>query len=200
MSEKNPQTEFTVLVIDDDQDVLAANARYLRLNNINTMISNSALAALDRINSKSVDVIVTDLKMPECDGLEFARLVRLSRPLTPIIFFSGFANVPDVVRAIRLGAVDFLEKPVEPKFLLEILLEIHNRYGGIPRSKGFSYGSPGDDACFKDRVLAYEKHVIEVSLRTHGGRVSDVIDDLKINRRTLNDKMQRLGIKRHGED
>lgn len=200
MSDDKQQSDFTVLVIDDDQDVLAANARYLRLNDINTMISNSALAALDRLESETVDVIVTDLKMPECDGLEFARRARLSRPLTPIIFFSGFANVRDVVKAMRLGAVDFLEKPVEPEHLLQILLELQNRYNGIASSERLAFGIADDDASFKDRVLAYEKLVIETSLRYHDGRVADVIENLKINRRTLNDKMQRLGINRLADD
>lgn len=188
--------DFTVLVIDDDQDVLAANARYLRLNGINTLISNSALSALERLETDSVDAIVTDLRMPECDGLEFARKARSFRPLTPIVFVSGFAQIPDVVKAMRLGAVDFLEKPVEPDHLLTILSDLRYRYDGITGSQSIAFGLPDQEASFKDRVLAYEKYVIETTLQSHNGRIADVIDTLKINRRTLNDKMLRLGINR----
>ncbi len=189
-------SDFTVLVIDDDQDVLAANARYLRLNGINTLISNSALSALERLETDSVDAIVTDLRMPECDGLEFARKARAFRPLTPIVFVSGFAQIPDVVKAMRLGAVDFLEKPVEPDHLLTILTDLRYRYDGIASSQSIAFGLPDQEASFKDRVLAYEKYVIETTLQSHNGRIADVIDTLKINRRTLNDKMLRLGINR----
>ncbi len=188
--------EFTVLVVDDDHDVLAANARFLRLNEINTIVANTASSALQKLKEHSVDIIVTDLKMPDCDGLEFTRAARSFRPLTPIVFFSGFATVPDVVQAMRLGAVDFLEKPIEPEKLLLTLRTIRDRYDGALSVQRIAFGVSDDNASFKVRVLAYEKYVIETSLLEHEGRVSDVIKALQINRRTLNDKMLRLGITR----
>ena len=192
--------EFTVLVVDDDHDVLAANARFLRLNDINTLVADTADSALSRLNDQFVDVIVTDLKMPQCDGLEFARKARTFRPLTPIVFFSGFATVPDVVQAMRLGAVDFLEKPIEPDQLLQTLQGLRDRYKGALAVQRVAFGVSDENASFKVRVLAYEKYIIETSLLEHEGRISDVITSLRINRRTLNDKMLRLGITRSQEE
>ncbi len=200
MSTIETAPDFTVLVVDDDHDVLAANARFLRVSGIDTLVAETAESALQRLQQHTVDVVVTDLRMPGCDGLEFARQARLSRPLMPIVFFSGFATVPDVVKAMRLGAVDFLEKPIEPEELLLTLQGIRDRYDGAIAAQRIAFGVSDETASFKTRVLAYEKYIIETSLLKHEGRISDVIDALQINRRTLNDKMLRLGITRFTED
>lgn len=200
MNIPDTKSGFTVLVVDDDHDVLAANARFLRISGIDTLVADTADSALKRLEEQSVDVIVTDLRMPECDGLEFARKARSFRPLTPIVFFSGFATVPDVVSAMRLGAVDFLEKPIEPEDLLHTLRGLRDRYNGALAVQRIAFGVSDENASFKVRVLAYEKYVIETSLLKHEGRISDVIAALRINRRTLNDKMLRLGITRSNDE
>jgi len=199
-AENSDDLEFRVLVVDDDHDVLAANSRFLRLNGIETLVANTADSAIQKLVEQNIDVILTDLKMPHCDGLEFARKARSFRPLTPILFFSGFATVSDVVKAMRLGAVDFLEKPIEPDELLSTIQALRDRFTGVEALQRVAFGVSDDQASFKVRVMAYEKYIIETSLIKYDGRVGDVIDALKINRRTLNDKMLRLGISRHTSD
>jgi FixJ family two-component response regulator len=76
--------------------------------------------------------------MPGSGGLEFAAQARVLKPLLPIIFFSGFATVADVVAAMRLGAVDFLEKPVEPQDLLGTLQSVRDRYTGAINPRDWS--------------------------------------------------------------
>ena len=121
-------SDFKVLVVDDDNDVLAANARYLRIKGFEVAVANSAEGAFNHLKEQSIDAVVTDLIMPDVNGLAFARELRLSHPLTPIVFFSGHANVQDVVKAMRLGAVDFLEKPIDPETLLRTLTTLRDRY------------------------------------------------------------------------
>jgi len=201
--ESDPSSEFTVLVVDDDNDVLAANARFLRIKGFKVAVANSADGAFSHLKEQPIDAVVTDLIMPDVNGLAFARELRLSHPLTPIVFFSGHANVQDVVKAMRLGAVDFLEKPIEPEVLLRTITTLRDRYERskvIERSAFVSDDEIGDSVSFRTRVLAYEKFIIESSLSEHDGSVAKVIDALKINRRTLNDKMLRLGIRRHSDD
>ena len=192
--------DFQVLVVDDDHDVLAANSRFLRLNNIDALVANTAESAIQKLKSHLVDVIVTDLRMPDCDGLEFARQARTFRPLTPIVFFSGFATVPDVVQAMRLGAVDFLEKPIDPEELVKTLRALEDRYSGATALQRVAFDVSDENVPFRVRVLAYEKYIIETNLIKFDGRVSDVMNALQINRRTLNDKMLRLGITRTTKD
>ena len=183
-----------VLLVDDDHDVLAANARFLRVNDFDVVVADRVEAAMQRLAEERVDVIVTDLVMPGENGIVFARRAREVHPFVPVLFFSGFARVPDVVAAMRLGAVDFLEKPVEPEELLSRLLSLVDVPAGAAHSRiafELSEAMP-----FRARVLAYERHLIETSLLQHQGRVADVMSALKINRRTLNEKMARLGIRR----
>lgn len=191
---------FTILLVDDDLDVLAANARFLRLHQINVVLSESGDSALTRLREDHIDAIVTDLRMPLSSGLEFAAQARVLRPLLPIIFFSGFATVADVVSAMRLGAVDFLEKPVEPMDLLATLQALQDRFAGNIGTRRLVADVGDDSVPFRDRVLAYEKLLIEHSLMKHDGHVGKVIEALQINRRTLNDKMRRLGITRQTHD
>ncbi len=202
MSQDTPDTEsvFTLLLVDDDHDVLAANARFLRLQGIEVVLADSADIALQRLENEPVDAIVTDLCMPERSGLEFAAEARIRRPLVPIVFFSGLASVSDVVAAMRLGAVDFLEKPVEPQSMLTTVLTLRDRYEGVINSQRLSLDLADETVPFRYRVLAYEKLLIEQSLSTHDGQVGAVIEQLQINRRTLNDKMRRLGIVRQIHD
>lgn len=187
-------SQGSVLILDDDIDVLAANARFLRVSGYNVLVSNTAAAALEQLQENSIDAVVTDLKMPVMDGLEFAQEARMRKPLMPILFFSAYASVADVVSAMKLGAVDFLEKPVDPELLLARLHDICGSYQAGPIQTRIAFDDT--DTPFRQRVLAYEKYLIETSFQKNSGRVAMVLDELKINRRTLNEKMTRLGIKR----
>jgi len=189
-----PISHGSVLILDDDIDVLAANARFLRVSGYEVLVSNTTVAALEQLQNNSIDVIVTDLRMPEMNGLEFAQEARMRKPLVPLLFFSAFGSVSDVVSAMKLGAVDFLEKPVDPELLLDRLQDICGSYQAGPIQARMAFDDAGSP--FRQRVLAYEKYLIETCFQKNDGRVAMVLDELKINRRTLNEKMTRLGIKR----
>lgn len=196
-----PQSQPTILLVDDDHDVLAANSRFLRLNNLEVIVADRATRALDVLADTPIHLIITDLRMPDIDGIEFARRARQISPLLPILFFSGFAKIPDIVSAMRLGAVDFLEKPVEPSTMLEKILEIIGPQYSAASLQRLAFDLNDSDVPFRHRVLAYEKYLIESCLQQHDGRISAVLQSLQINRRTLNDKMSKLGITRQlGED
>ncbi len=192
----NSLDELVILLVDDDHDVLGANSRFLRLNNMRVVVADSAKVALQRLSDHHIDVIVTDLRMPNIDGLQFATHARESRPLIPIVFFSGFAQVPDVVAAMKLGAVEFLEKPIDPDVLLDVLDKLRTTHYGEMTNPRKAFEGFEEQYPLKMRVLAYEKYLIECSLLQHNGNISSVLDSLQINRRTLNDKMFKLGIRR----
>ncbi len=202
MTSKPDAAPFCVLLVDDDHDVLGANARYLRIEGFEVVVANSADVAFERLHERDVDAVITDLIMPNTPGLAFAQKLRFSHPLLPIVFFSGHASVPDVVNAMRLGAVDFLEKPIDPEVLLKTLTDLRDRYertAVVERTAFMPDETSAGTVSFRTRVLAYEKFIIEASLEEHEGSVAKVIDALKINRRTLNEKMVRLGIRRSGD-
>ena len=191
-----PPVSARVLLVDDDLDVLGANARFLRVSGHEVIVAESAASALERLETERVDLVVTDLRMPDLDGLAFARRARESRPLLPIVFFSGFARVPDVVAAMKLGAIDFLEKPIEPDLLLEAIENLILSRRGTSTSGREAFVDAEERTPLRLRVRAYEKHLIVCALRRHDGRVGEVLQALGLNRRTLNDKMAKLGIRR----
>ncbi len=187
---------MVILLVDDDLDVLGANARFLRANDFFVLVAESAGTALGKLTTDNIDLIVTDLRMPDCSGLEFAAKARESRPLIPIIFFSGYAQIPDVVAAMKLGAVEFLEKPIDPDQLLSVIRKVGKPKYSPAATQRDAFESLDHSSPLKMRVLAYEKFLIESCLVQHAGDVTRVLETLQINRRTLNDKMFRLGISR----
>jgi len=146
-----------VLILDDDIDVLAANARFLRVSGYKVIVANNARTALEELQQSLIVAVVTDLRMPDMDGMKFARAARTCKPLVPIVFFSAYGSVPDVVAAMQLGAVDFLEKPVDPQLLLQRLDDICSvQQGGVIQQR-IAFDAVTVDTPFRQRVLAYEK-------------------------------------------
>jgi len=101
-----------VLVVDDDRGTLASLSHGLALEGYATITAASAREALEKLASQEVDAVLSDVVMPEMDGVEFLRAAREQAPSVPVILMSGQATVETAVKATRLGAVDFIEKPV----------------------------------------------------------------------------------------
>jgi DNA-binding NtrC family response regulator len=101
-----------VLIVDDDRGTLASLSHGLALEGYTTLTAGSAREALEKLGSEEVDAILSDVVMPEMDGLEFLRASREKAPAVPVILMSGQATVETAVKATRLGALDFIEKPV----------------------------------------------------------------------------------------
>jgi two-component system, NtrC family, nitrogen regulation response regulator NtrX len=107
-----------LLIIDDDANTLASLARAFRLAGHEAVVSDSAARALELIKSQSFDLIFSDVVMPGKDGLSFLEDCRTLGLTTPVVMMSGQAHIEMAVRATRLGAVDFLEKPLSTDKLL----------------------------------------------------------------------------------
>jgi two-component system, NtrC family, response regulator HydG len=103
--------EETVLVVDDDANTRESLELALDKNGYKVLIAADAREALALLDRSPVDVIVTDLRMPDLDGLQFFQFVRQRAPSVPVIMISGQASVEAAVSAMRDGVVDFLTKP-----------------------------------------------------------------------------------------
>ncbi|HEY7411270.1 MAG TPA: sigma-54 dependent transcriptional regulator [Vicinamibacteria bacterium] len=112
-----------VLIVDDDQGTLASLSRAFALEGYTALTAASGPRALERLEEEPVDAILCDVVMPEMDGLDFLARARAVRPDVPIVLMSGQAGVETAVRATRLGALDFVEKPVS---LDRLLLTLRN--------------------------------------------------------------------------
>ena len=104
-----------VLIVDDDPALLQAlpQALQLRMAEATVETADSASVALDRIAARDYDAIVTDIKMPGMDGLALLAQIRARRPDTPILIITGHGEYDLSVRALRGGACDFIQKPID---------------------------------------------------------------------------------------
>ena len=111
-------TMATVYIIDDQQAVRDALAEMLRLFGYSVESFPSAAAFLARVSAAPAGCIVADVRMPGMDGIELVRELARLRVALPVVLISGHADVPMAVAAIKAGAEDFIEKPIDDAHLL----------------------------------------------------------------------------------
>ena len=107
-----------LLLVDDDANTLASLARAFRLAGHEAVVCDNADRALELAKAQRFDMILSDVVMPGKDGLALLADLKSAGVQTPVVMVSGQANIEMAVRATRLGAVDFLEKPLSTDKLL----------------------------------------------------------------------------------
>src|SRR6266702_1375424 len=107
-----------LLIVDDDANTLASLARAFRLAGYEATVCDSASRALELAKSEAFDLILSDVVMPGKDGLWLLENLKTEGVATPVVMMSGQAHIEMAVRATRLGALDFLEKPIATEKLL----------------------------------------------------------------------------------
>src|SRR6266852_4186012 len=112
-----------ILIVDDDTALLQAlpQALNLRIDGIQVDTSDSALEALKLIREHDYDAIVSDIKMPGMDGLALLEKIRELRPDTPTLLITGHGEHDLAVQALRGGAYDFIQKPIDRDYLVAAL-------------------------------------------------------------------------------
>ena len=107
-----------ILIVDDEPNTLASLSRAFRLAGHNATVCENAARALELAMNQPFDLILSDVVMPGRDGLTLLEDLRASGVATPVVMMSGQAHIEMAVRATRLGALDFLEKPISTDKLL----------------------------------------------------------------------------------
>ncbi len=107
-----------LLLVDDDPNTLASLSRAFRLAGHEATVCDNAARALELLRTESFDLILSDVVMPGKSGLELLEDLKKAGVKTPIVLISGQANIEMAVRATKLGALDFLEKPLSTDKLL----------------------------------------------------------------------------------
>lgn len=110
-----------VHVIDDDEAMRDSLAFLLDTSGLTARTYDSAVNFLDRLDAAEHGVIVTDVRMPEMNGLELVRRLKARDVALPIIMITGHGDVPLAVEAMKAGVVDFLEKPFDEESLLSAI-------------------------------------------------------------------------------
>ncbi|MBC9251224.1 fused response regulator/phosphatase [Pseudomonas alcaligenes] len=113
----NPSAKL--LIIDDDEVVRASLAAYLEDSGFQVLQAGNGLQGLEVFEHEHPDVVICDLRMPQVDGLELIRRINVLGSDVPVIVVSGAGVMSDAVEALRLGAADYLIKPLEDLAVLE---------------------------------------------------------------------------------
>jgi two-component system response regulator FixJ len=175
-----------VYLVDDDQSYLVATSRMLKGAGLVAQAFPSATSLLAKLTADSRGCVVADLSMPEIDGLELQARLAAAGVSIPIIFLSGHGDVPSTARAMRQGAVDFLEKHASKE---QLLAAIHS---ALERDVAeYSARRRADELHHRfDRLTPREREVLSYVVR---GRMNkQIAGALGINERTV--KLHRTAI------
>jgi nitrogen regulation protein NR(I) len=109
----------TVLIVDDEKNILLTLKRALELEDYKVEVAGGGQLALEALAAKPIDLVLSDVRMPDMDGLDLLRRMHEIRPELPVLMMSGHGTIETAIHATKdLGAHDFLQKPIETERLL----------------------------------------------------------------------------------
>ncbi|MBW2217559.1 MAG: response regulator [Deltaproteobacteria bacterium] len=111
--------EEKVLLVDDEKDFLDALGERMANRGMNVSTTTSAKDAVKKVQEESYDAIVLDLQMPEMDGIEALKAIKKINPDMQVILLTGHATVEKGIEAMKLGAMDLIEKPADIETIAE---------------------------------------------------------------------------------
>lgn len=179
-------TNQVVHVIDDDADVRQSLAFLLSTAGFAVRVHDSAVAFLAALPEAQAGCVVTDIRMPEVDGLELQRRLNELKARFPVIVMTGHGDVSLAVAAMKAGAVDFLEKPFDDEALLSAiraalarhasdseqqarLAAVRNRLAGLsPREREVLQGLMAGKA---NKMIAYDLGISARTVEVHRANV-----------------------------
>ena len=132
------QSQVHILVVDDERNIRKNLTMVLESAGYKVDATGDGEDALTKCKERHYDIALVDIQMPKMGGLELLRYLRTLRPNLAVVILTAYGTVDSAVEAMKLGAVDFLEKPFDPKVLLLLCEEI------IQRQKTVTRGSVDD--------------------------------------------------------
>jgi two-component system response regulator FixJ len=173
------QPEPAVFVIDDDDAVRESIAFLLKTVGITVRTFESARSFLDELPRVKSGCIITDVRMPEINGIDLLRAVRESNSDLPVIVITGHGDVPLAVEAMKLGAADFLEKPFDDDLLIASVHTALSKEAGSAKHKA-------EVAEINDKLNGLSNRERQVLEGLVAGKANKVIAfDLGISPRTV---------------
>jgi two-component system response regulator FixJ len=128
-----PSKTGTVHIVDDDEGLRESLAFLLRAAQLEVKSFASASAFLNSLPDASLSCVITDVRMPDLSGIDLLRRLKESKITVPVIVITGHGDVALAVEAMKIGAVDFLEKPFDDKVLLASVEAALRQHGGQAR-------------------------------------------------------------------
>jgi DNA-binding response OmpR family regulator len=130
----------SVLIVDDEKNILLTLSQSLEVLQLETDTATNGEDALTKLKEKDFSLILLDLRMPGIDGMEVLRQVREIRPDIRIIMISAYGTIEVAVEAMKLGAVDFIQKPFSPEEVRALVSRVLDREN-LDERKVADYGA-----------------------------------------------------------
>ncbi len=111
----------SILIIDDDTYICSILKKYLEQNGYETDVVFSGITAKNSIEKKDFDLVLSDFRLPDSDGLKILQHVKLKKPGTPVIIMTAYAEIKMAVELIKSGAYDYITKPIQQEEVLQII-------------------------------------------------------------------------------
>jgi DNA-binding response OmpR family regulator len=140
VAERTEHMSYQILVVDDEPHVRLAYRMTLEAESYAVHQADCAETALERMVRESFDLAILDLRLPGMDGLDLLAEMRNRNILVPVVMITAHGDVPNAVRAMHLGAIDFLQKPLTPESLRTVVADVFARHAAPP-----SATAPADD-------------------------------------------------------
>jgi two-component system C4-dicarboxylate transport response regulator DctD len=180
--------DILVIIIDNEKEITEALSEMLTLEGFNVSAYQRAQDALTLLSSDTAAVVLTDVRMPKMDGMTLLNKIQQLDTSIPVILMSGHGDIPMAMQAMREGAYDFLEKPLQPKHLLAQLaravdkrrLEIENQQlkqnlqqlSGIDK---FIIGESGAIKAIRQSVLSLATSNVDTIIYGDTGSGKDIV-------------------------
>jgi len=116
-----------ILIIDDDNDIRTLLTRFLTKNNFDAVNVRSGAAAMEWMQSNVPDLVLCDFRLEDCSAISLLPGIREMHPSCPVIVITGYSDVKDAVEVIKLGAYDYVTKPLFPDEILHTIRQALNR-------------------------------------------------------------------------
>lgn len=179
MNEKKREIQPTLLLVDDDRSFNTALSAALRRRNFRVLVAHSVQEGFDEGCAWGPTHAVIDLRLPDGNGLELAERLVEEFPRLKVVILTGYGSIRTAVEAMKVGAIQYLTKPVSPGAVVEALA------GNAPDDEG---------VLSLDQV---EREHLQRTLDECRGNISEAARRLNMHRRTL---QRKLAKRRDGSD
>jgi len=179
-----------VYVVDDDPSVLRSIERLLRLHDLRSRAYQSPWKFLDDLEVEAPGCVLLDLSLPGASGLEVQQQLAAAGAAQPIVFLTGHGTVQSSVRAMKAGAIDFIEKPFESAALLASVRRALERDAMLREKRSRDLAISGRLAALTPRESEVLRHVIAGRLNKQiAARLGTAEKTVKVHRARVMHKM-----------
>jgi FixJ family two-component response regulator len=142
-----------ILIVDDEPHVRLSYRVTLETAGLEVREANGAAAALAELAVSEFSLVILDMRMPEMDGLDLLEKFRERGIETPVVIITAYGDVPHAVKAMKLGAIDFLQKPLTPEALRQVAWDILARHAAPEPSR------PAKESSFEIHLEAAKRFI-----------------------------------------